>query len=165
VPLETGSVTVNAVDDITGDGMSKTLFDSRKVNVDAALDAADAVSESQPRQPDPAKVRTFIQANLAVNGPLVAGYAQAANWPEELLADPPPPIDRLEVYKGLASQCEVDAEGVVTNILSTANSTPALANGSIVLPAGASLVIVARIPDGLGGTTLIYIPAFVAAGG
>jgi hypothetical protein len=160
-----GSVTVNAVDDITGDGMSKTLFDSRKVNVDAALDAADDASSALPRQPDPEKVRLFIQANLAVNGPLVAGYAQAANWPEELLADPPPPIDRLEVYKGLASQCAVDAEGVLNDLRTFTTSPGSLATGGITLPAAASLMMIVEVPDEILGPEFFYVPMFKLAGG
>lgn len=127
MPLGIGSITVTAVDDITGSGLAKSLFDARKPTVDARLDEADAAAAGQRRQVDPAKVQTLLAADLAVNGPLVAGYAAdyrnalagdpeadaADYWPTDLLADLPGPIDRLPVYQGLAQECVDLATGIV----------------------------------------------------
>lgn len=150
--LSVGTITVTAVDDITGSGLAKSLFDARKATVDAKLDEADAAAAGSARQVDPAKVQAFLALDMATNGPLVAGYAAAHRaalasdpdadaadyWPEALLADLPGPIDRVPVYQGLAQECVDLATGIVPYLTANAVVHPGSMNvgGSAVTGTG-----------------------------
>jgi hypothetical protein len=122
--LEVGYVAVNDESIIAGSGMAMALFDARKGLIDEQLDAADAAAAGRSRNPDPAKVKEFLSADLMRHGPLVAGYYSAKAWPEDLLSAPATPMSRVGAYRGLARQCVADATGMITYLLANSAVIP-----------------------------------------